>query len=331
MFADCVGSVEARRPRRAFAWPGRWASCGVGARRLHRAHRALVVGLLLLAVALRAESLTIATYNIENYVAANRLVDGVYREAYPKPETAKTALRGVIRALNADVIALQEVGPRPYLDELRRDLKSEGVDYPYAVWLEAADTERHVAVISKRPFEAVKEHADLRFSYFKTEERVKRGLLEVRIAVADGDLTLFVVHLKSRFTDRADDPESAIRRAGEVVAVRDRVLERFPKPSTARFLIVGDCNDAPASRPLRALVSRGKTPIAEILPAADTRGETWTHFYRKQDSYSRVDYVLVSAALKPSVVDGVARIFDGPEIKAASDHRPVIVRIESGR
>jgi endonuclease/exonuclease/phosphatase family metal-dependent hydrolase len=282
----------------------------------------------LAAISARAESLTIATYNIENYVAANRLVDGVYREAYPKPEAAKAALRGVIRALNADIVGLQEVGPRPYLDELQRDLKSEGVDYPYAAWLEAADTERHVGVISKRPFLAVKEHADLRFSYFKTEERVKRGLLEVRVATAGEDLTLFVVHLKSRFTDQAADPESAVRRAGEAVAVRDRVLERFPNPSIARFLIVGDCNDAPVSRPLRALVTRGKTPIAEMLPAADTRGDTWTHFYRKQDSYSRVDYVLVSAALKPAVIDGVARIFDGPEAKAASDHRPVTVRLE---
>jgi endonuclease/exonuclease/phosphatase family metal-dependent hydrolase len=277
---------------------------------------------------LRAETLTIATYNVENYVAANRLVDGVYREAYPKPEAAKTALRRVIRGLDADMIALQEVGPLPYLAELQRDLKSDGLDYPYAAWLEAADLERHVAVLSRRPFVAVNKHADLGFTYFKTQERVKRGLLEVRVATAGGELTLFVVHLKSRFTDRPDDPESALRRAGEAVAVRDRVLAIFPDTAAARFLIVGDCNDAPASRPLRALMSRGSTPIAELLTAADTRGETWTHFYRKQDSYSRVDYVLVSAALKTSVVGGAVQIFDAPETKMASDHRPVLLRLE---
>jgi endonuclease/exonuclease/phosphatase family metal-dependent hydrolase len=280
--------------------------------------------------ALRAETLTVATYNVENYVAANRLVDGVYREGYPKPEEAKAALRAVIRSLDADVLALQEIGPRPYLEELRRDLASEGCDYPHAEWIEAADTDRHVAVLSRRAFKAVKGHADLTFAYFGKEERVKRGLLEARFDAAGGELALFVVHLKSRFTDRADDPKSALRRAGEAVAVRDRVLAIFPEPEKARFLVVGDFNDAPASRPLRALSVRGKTAIADILAAADSRGETWTHFYRKEDSYSRVDYVLVSPGLRPAVVGGAATIFDSADTRVASDHRPVVVRLDVG-
>jgi endonuclease/exonuclease/phosphatase family metal-dependent hydrolase len=78
------------------------------------------------------------------------------------------------------------------------------------------------------------------------------------------------------------------------------------------------------------LSSRGKTSIAEVLKAADSRGETWTHFYRKADSYSRVDYVLVSPALRPAVVNGAAAIFDGENTRAASDHRPVVVRLEVG-
>ncbi len=36
-----------------------------------------VAGLLFFAAVARADSLTIATYNVENYVAADRLVDGV--------------------------------------------------------------------------------------------------------------------------------------------------------------------------------------------------------------------------------------------------------------
>jgi endonuclease/exonuclease/phosphatase family metal-dependent hydrolase len=285
---------------------------------------------LALAGAMWAETLTVATYNVENYVMANRVVEGVYRKNYPKPEAAKTALRTVIKALDADVIALQEVGPLPYLEELRRDLASEGVDYPHVAWIEAADTERHVAVLSRRPFTAVTRHTDLMFAYFGKEERVKRGLLEVRFETGGGEVALFVVHLKSRYTDRADDPESARRRAGEAEAVRDRVLRIFPEPerSQARFLIAGDFNDGPGSRPLRALSARGKTTIAEVLAAADSRGEMWTHFYRKEDSYSRVDYVLVSPGLKPTVVGGVAAIFDGAGVREASDHRPLVVRLE---
>ncbi len=278
-------------------------------------------------VNVRAETLTLATYNVENYVAANRLVDGTYREAYPKPEAAKSALRAVIRALDADVLALQEVGPEPYLEELRRDLKSEGLDYPHHAWLKAADNERHVAVLSRRPLMSATHHADLTFSYLGKETSVKRGLLEVRIATEGGEITLFVFHLKSRYTDDEKDPQSQARRAGEAVAIRDRVLRRFPDPATASFVLMGDCNDSPRSRPLKALTLRGRRTIADVLPAMDSRGETWTHYYRREDVYSRVDYMLVSPGLMQSVVGARATILDGAEVAAASDHRPLRMQL----
>ena len=46
----------------------------------------------LLTVAASA-AITVAAYNVENYTVADRMVDGVYRSAYPKPEKAKSALR----------------------------------------------------------------------------------------------------------------------------------------------------------------------------------------------------------------------------------------------
>ena len=137
----------------------------------------------------------------------------------------------MIRALDADVLALQEMGPAGYLEELRRDLRAEGVDYPHAALAEAADADRHVAVLSRIPFSRVQTHAGLDFRYFGGRAKVKRGLLEVDLAVAGGELTLFVVHLRSRFTERADDPGAALFRAGEAEAVRDLVLRRFPDPA----------------------------------------------------------------------------------------------------
>jgi endonuclease/exonuclease/phosphatase family metal-dependent hydrolase len=287
-----------------------------------------LVGLLALGLRLSAETLTIATYNVENYVAADRMVDGTYRQAYPKPEAGKQALRAVICVLNADVIALEEMGPRPYLDELQRDLAREGLAYPYAELLEAADVDRHVAVLSRRPFAAVTKHTDLTFSYFGAKETVKRGLLEVRLTTEAGEVTVFIVHLKSRFTDRDDDPSSALRRLGEATAVRDRLLKVFPEPGDARFLILGDCNDSASSKPLHALAQKGKTEIAELLSSADSRGEGWTHFYKKEQTYSTVDHVLVSTKLKPAVIGGAAKIGDAPETANASDHRPVVVTLK---
>jgi endonuclease/exonuclease/phosphatase family metal-dependent hydrolase len=277
-----------------------------------------------------AETLTVATYNIQNYGPADRVTEDGYRKDYPKPEVEKRALRSVVRALNADVLALQEMGSRAYLEELRRDLKAEGLDYPHAVLLEAADADRHVALLSKRPLHGVALHTDLAFAYFGKKETVKRGLLEVRVAVEGGEIAIFVVHLKSRFTDRADDPLSSTRRSAEATTVRDRILQLFPHPAAARFLIVGDCNDTKTSKTIQFLTKRGNTVVAELLPATDTRGESWTYGFRKEESYSRVDYILVSPGLSPAVHERTTKIYDGAGVPEASDHRPVVVTLQFG-
>ncbi|MES2692527.1 MAG: endonuclease/exonuclease/phosphatase family protein [Verrucomicrobiota bacterium] len=281
--------------------------------------------LICVVVAARAETLTIATYNVENYGPASRMTEAGYRKDYPKPEPEKLALRTVIRGLAADVLVLQEMGASVYLDELRRDLKAEGLDYPHAVVASAADADRHVAIISRRPLKAVTTHMDLQFKYLGGTETVKRGLLEATITTETGDITLFAVHLKSRITERPDDPGSALRRAGEATAVRDRILKRFPNPAEARFIILGDCNDNRASRPLEALQKRGKTEIAVLLRATDSRGEVWSHYFRKEESYSRVDHILISPGLKAAVSTVAARIYDHEATRQASDHRPLFV------
>ncbi|MCX6951545.1 MAG: endonuclease/exonuclease/phosphatase family protein [Verrucomicrobia bacterium] len=288
---------------------------------------AVAVWLVLLFAGARAETLTLATYNIENYGPSNRMTEAGYRKDYPKPEPEKRALRTVIRALNADVIVLQEMGPQAYLDELQRDLKSEGLDYPHAALASASDADRHVALLSRRPLKGVTTHTDLEFTYFGAKESVKRGLLEATVATAAGDVTIFAIHLKSRYTDRPDDVQSALRRTGEAGAVRDRILKRFPAPESARFVVLGDCNDTKASKALERLHQRGKTEIADLLPAADSRGEAWTHAFRKDDTYTRVDHILVSPGLLAAVQGRTARIFDGEGVRAASDHRPVMATL----
>ena len=273
-----------------------------------------------------AAPLTVATYNVESYTLADRMTDDGYRTEYPKSEASKQALRAVIRAIDADVLVLQEMGPAPYLRELQRDLRAEGLDYTFADQVEAADTVRQLAVLSKIAPKSVVRHGALTFPFNGRDERVKRGTLELVFGTPSGDITLWVVHLKSRFTEEPSDPSAAQRRAGEAVAVRDLVLSRYAE--TARFAILGDCNDTKTSRPLRALQERGELRFTELLPALDSRGESWTHHFAKADTYDRVDYVLVSPAMKPLVRGGAARIVDSPEVRQASDHRPVVFVLE---
>ncbi len=283
---------------------------------------------LALAFAPFAAALTVAAYNVENYLIADRQVDGVHRPAYPKPESEKKALRQVIAGIAPDILAIEEMGKQPFLDELQHDLKADGLDYPFATVLEAGDPDRHVAVLSKLPFKDVQRHANVPVTLFGQKDAVKRGVLELTFATAEGDLTVFIIHLKSRRTERKDDPEGATQRLLEAEAVRDLVFARFPDSAKANYLVCGDWNDNRSSKPVRALAKRGKTEVGEILRAADSRGETWTHFYRREDSYSRIDFIMVSAALKKFVTGNRATIYDGPGTADASDHRPVYVKLK---
>jgi len=282
---------------------------------------------LLLCVATRA-ALTVATYNVENYTIADRMVEGVYRPAYPKPEKEKAALAQVIAGIAPDVLAVCEMGKPEFLAEFQRELKAAGQDYPHAVVLEAADADRHVAVLAKVPFKEVRRHAAVPLTYFGEADVVKRGVLEVIFATNEGDVSLFVIHLKSKYTERKDDPEGGIRRGLEAEAVRDLVLSRYPEPAKAKFIICGDWNDTRTTRPVRALQKRGETEIGELLRAADSKGETWTHYFRREDIYSRIDYLLVSPGLKPLVAGGRAKIWDGPGTTEASDHRVVFMSLQ---
>ena len=174
-----------------------------------------LVWIVIAAAICRGETLTIATYNVENYGSVGRMTTAGYRTDYPKPEKEKSALRAVIRALGADVLVMQEMGDAPYLEELAFDLRAEGLDYPHRVLLDGPDGERHVAVMSRRPLKRVVPHTDLTFAYLGATESVKRGLLEVAVEAGGGEVTIFAVHLKSRLTERADDPQSEGRRAAE--------------------------------------------------------------------------------------------------------------------
>ncbi|MFT3828745.1 MAG: endonuclease/exonuclease/phosphatase family protein [Opitutaceae bacterium] len=266
------------------------------------------------------------TWNVENYVAEDRMVDGEYRTEFPKPEKAKAALRAAIRDAAPDVLALQEMGPEPYLEELQRDLATEGAAYPHRALVEGPDPKRHVAVLSRVPLAEVLTHREVRTLGRDDPGLVSRGVLEVTVLCGAREVTLFVVHLKSRHTNNPADPFSAAQRQAEAEAVRNLVLRRLPRPQAASFLILGDCNDTPRSRPVQALLRRGETLVAELLSARDAGGDAWTHYFRKEDSYSRVDYVCVSPGLRPAVAK--AWIFDSPAVRAASDHRPLLVRLE---
>lgn len=268
------------------------------------------------------EVFRVMTWNVWNYLPVHRHIDGQFRPDYPKPEREKEALREVIRRWNPDLILLQEMGPKPYLLELQRDLRREGADYPYAYIVEGFDENRHLAALSRQEaLRFVGDHA-LDLPYFEERRRLRRGLLELQFEVGEGLVTVYSVHLKSRWTEREEDPRSERLRTREAEAIRNHLLEQHPGGG-GFFLVAGDFNDHPASAPLRRMRQRGDIEISVMLPAEDRRGHRWTHYFPREDRYSRIDYFLVSKDLINHVVERRATVIDCPEVEIASDHRPL--------
>ena len=286
--------------------------------------------LLLVCTAAWGDDVRVATLNLRNYLVQDRRVDGQWRPEHPKPEAEKTAIRRAIEEIDPDILAMQEMGTWPFLQELKRDLKADGVDFPYAVYFEASDSVRHLAVLSKvEPIEVIP-HRDLDFPYEGERLRVKRGLLEVVFPVGKSEeetWSLFVVHLKSRWSEVDADPQSSERRTKEAQAARDRILERYPN-GEGRYLITGDFNDHRASAPLRRFQRRGPVEIARIVESFDSRGEKWTFYYDDEDVYERVDFFLASREMFPLVVGNEGTIFDPFYIRHGTDHRPVFLDLD---
>lgn len=290
-------------------------------------HCFLGVLCLLVVQGLFAEStFRIATLNLDNYLVMDRWVDGAWRKAYPKPEREVLAVHAAIQAVEADVLVVQEVGSEAFLRELQGDLKRLGLDYPYIIHLQGNDRARHVAVLSRVEPAQIIRHQDLDFAYFDRRQAVSRGLLEVVFELAGAEpFRLYALHLKSRRTTEKADPGSVRWRVREAEACRDRILERGESSGISAYLVAGDFNDDPGSGTLRRFYQRGERRLGQWVPAVDSRGEVWTHFYAKGYSYSTVDGFVASPEVASRVVGGQGHILDVVAARAASDHRLVYV------
>jgi endonuclease/exonuclease/phosphatase family metal-dependent hydrolase len=268
--------------------------------------------------------ISVMSWNVQNYLSCDRMVAGKWTGNYPKPEAEKTALFEVVRETHPDVLGVMELGGGAYFDEFKARLKKAGMDYPYAEDFVGSDTSRTVAVFSKIPFEAV-HHGVIPFRYQGGSAKVLRGLTEVRFGGAQG-WRLYLVHLKSKLGDLAEDPDATEFRVGEAQAIRDVIINGWEEREAPAYLLVGDFNDSPRSRAVARFLKKGKTTLATILPAFDSNGETWTERWEKEGLYSRIDLAMVSPTFAPRVVK--TEVVDLPAVMEASDHRPLKITLE---
>jgi len=260
----------------------------------------------------------------------DRLVDGYWHENYPKPEIECRVLRSIIARVNPDVLALQEIGDPPFLHDLWHDLNKSGIGhYRHSYWLRGEEGEkRHLALLSRIPFKPKKVFHELEFSYFGKSLRPRRGLMEVEFFTNGKNWRLFNLHLKSKWTERKDDPQAASLREKEARAIRDYIRHTYSPESTPMHIVLGDFNDFKNSAAIRRFQKVNKTTLNDILPCRDTMGYFWTHYYKKQDSYDRIDYIFTSPAMRGHTIEGSARVADQLRCLEGSDHRMIYADFE---
>ena len=300
--------------------------------------RFAIIVLLLAGLNSFAGTFRIATYNVENY-----LDQPTASRHEIKSAEAKAKVRETIRAMNPDVLALEEMGTTNALLELRAALKADGQNFPFWEHVQSFDDSIHIAVLSKFPIVAQHPHTNELFLLDGKSFQVKRGFAEVEIQAATNyTFTLLAAHLKSKLiTPDADADE---QRLSEAKILRSIVDERLAKNPDAKIIVLGDFNDEKTSAALKEIIGRGKTKLFDTRPAErngdnsiadnfyhEPRNSAWTYFYGKNDTYARIDYMLLSSALKQNWLANETYIPTIPNWGRGSDHRPIVAAFTTDR
>jgi endonuclease/exonuclease/phosphatase family metal-dependent hydrolase len=167
---------------------------------------------------------------------------------------------------------------------------------------------------------------------------VSRGFLEDDIQVnAKYQFTLLAGHLKSKLPSSIAD--EAEWREEEAVVMRRIIDARLAANPEERLVVLGDLNDNPDSRAIKTILGRGATGLFDTRPAErgagnnvppaggnplSSRRTVWTDYYAREDSYSRLDYILVSRGVERDWRSEETYVLNLPDWGLASDHRPLV-------
>ena len=275
------------------------------------------------------QTFRLATFNLENYL------ETASGSRHAKSAAAEAEVRHCILAIKPDVIALQEMGSTNALLDLQSNLKSSGLNLPF--WDETAsfDTNIHLAVLSRFPIIARRPHTNENFLLDGRRLYVSRGFAELALQVNSRfTFTLIAAHLKSRRPSAIADEEEW--RYEEAAALRRVIDAHFAQDPAQNLAVVGDFNDVQDSKAVRTIMGRGATRLFDTRPcersgaaaAATTNRDSslisWTHYYAKEDVYSRIDYILLGRGLQTYWAKEDTYILKTPNWGLASDHRPLV-------
>lgn len=298
-----------------------------------------------------AGSIRLATYNVENLFDEkdDPALSGAQEDKdNAKPVEHLKALAATIRAIDADVIALEEIESKEALVGFR-DEYLKGLGYEYVESFDAGDSRGiENAVISRFPLrdtkiwlhmplegaghpEIINGKANAEFGKaFDFRRSPLRVTVEVPAEKAGAGkpyaLTLFVVHHKS-------SAGFGYWREAEAKRVLELVHEFEESDSSANVAMLGDFNALPQDESVQAYARAGMIDVFADRTAGDSG--CLTHA-----SNRTIDYIFVNSNLRPELLEQSRFIFATPQLASdadwrtapkpagyASDHLPVVVDI----
>ena len=285
--------------------------------------------LLLGARVFGAETFRLASFNLENYLDVREGTRPI------KSPEARAKVRESIMAGRPDVLVLQEMGTLNAMKELHDSLAAEGLSYPYIEHATGYDTNIFVAIFSRFPIVSRHSHTNDSFLLDGRRFRISRAFVAVEIQVNPRyRFTLIAAHLKSRRASAAaDESDMRYEEARLLREMIDAELERNPN---LNLVVAGDFNDVKNSRAIKTVTGKGQFSLIDTRPAerngdnapnlepSAPRTITWTDYFGKEDTYSRIDYILVSHGMIREWLPEETFIPRVPSWGLASDHRPIV-------
>ena len=270
-----------------------------------------------------SEGLRFISYNVENWLTMDRYVDRKLVKNLPKPESEKQAIVKLLANQSPDVIGLCEIGEAGDLAEIRDALKAAGLDLPFTHYVGGSDPVRHQGILSRFPITSTAKPAETEFKMSGSTFGINRGILDASIEAGGKPYRFIGVHLKSKREVKDVDQEDM--RIHEARLLRRHVDSILQADANTRLVVYGDFNDTRPSKAFKTVTGSYNDPgYLTAIPAKDSRGEAWTHYWSLHDIYSRIDFITLSRAMRSEVDFRASHIIDDPAWNEASDHRPVL-------
>jgi len=309
-------------------------------------------------------TLTVATWNLENLFLPGSESGPPDEETF---ERKLAALAATITEIAPDVLAVQEVGDAPALDELRIRLEGE---WHTALSPDADDRGIRVGFLSRLPFGETE-----RIRAFPagtdpvrlqddgtTTMQMGRGALRVRVDFDGTKVDLVTAHLKSkllsypngRFSPRDEDERARYAgyalalRTAEAITLRHRATALLAEKRTV--VVLGDLNDEPLAATTQILLGPPGSEFNTGGFSQPDKGDPqrlWNIAPKLPENraYSRVfngrpeliDHILISHELALRLESADTGSTDLPSVgtdprtrlaSEGSDHAPVIARFQ---